>query len=373
MLGHAEPRCARSCRWSPATTRCRRCCRPSCAALRPDPHAARDERVLHAARPARRRPGQRVPAGQPAGPTALLRAARPGVGPDLAHFRFRDACGYDGPVPCGARRRRAESRSPPRPDAPISLLDGGRLPGGSPGRAVGSAYGEERVSRPTTRDRAAAADVHLGRRRLAARGRAVHAAAGRASSRAARCGPSRYDFGGIVILRHFTDDGTPFFTLYGHLSRRPAGGRDARDGRRRDRRLGTPGARTAAGSRTCTSSCSRDLVGMGTDVHGRRAPRRSSTCGSRLPRPEPAARAPRRRRGRAARATATTFAGAGARSCRRRSSLVLRASRSHRPRRGRATSTTPTARRSSTWSTTSATSATATRAWWRRGARRWRR
>ena len=30
--------------------------------------------------------------------------------------------------------------------------------------------------------------------------------------------PDRFDFGGVVILRHFTDDGTPFFTLYGHLS-----------------------------------------------------------------------------------------------------------------------------------------------------------
>jgi len=30
--------------------------------------------------------------------------------------------------------------------------------------------------------------------------------------------PAPLDYGGVIVLRHTTDDGTPFFTLYGHLS-----------------------------------------------------------------------------------------------------------------------------------------------------------
>ena len=30
---------------------------------------------------------------------------------------------------------------------------------------------------------------------------------------------ARFDYGPVVILRHLTDDGQPFYTLYGHLSR----------------------------------------------------------------------------------------------------------------------------------------------------------
>jgi 4-aminobutyrate aminotransferase-like enzyme len=35
------------------------------------------------------------------------------------------------------------------------------------------------------------------------------------------------DYGGVIILRHATDDGTPFFTLYGHLSRASLDGLEA--------------------------------------------------------------------------------------------------------------------------------------------------
>src|SRR5262249_16187671 len=33
-----------------------------------------------------------------------------------------------------------------------------------------------------------------------------------------------FDYGPVIVLRHQTDDGTPFFTLYGHLSRESLSG-----------------------------------------------------------------------------------------------------------------------------------------------------
>ena len=47
------------------------------------------------------------------------------------------------------------------------------------------------------------------------------------------------DYGPVIILRHETDDGTEFFTLYGHLSRESLDGLD----------VGTRSRRRAIGSR----------------------------------------------------------------------------------------------------------------------------
>ena len=46
------------------------------------------------------------------------------------------------------------------------------------------------------------------------------------------------DYGPVIVLRHETDDGTEFFTLYGHLSRKSLDGLEvgpAIDGGRPDR------------------------------------------------------------------------------------------------------------------------------------------
>ena len=78
------------------------------------------------------------------------------------------------------------------------------------------------------------------------------------------------DYGPLVILRHVTDAGHVFYTLYGHLSRASldglaqgqtigAGGELAR--------LGSP-RRTADGRRTCTFNWSLDLLDLGGDFPG---------------------------------------------------------------------------------------------------------
>ena len=59
--------------------------------------------------------------------------------------------------------------------------------------------------------------VHLGVDIFAPAGRPVLAPlAGTVEALADR--PDRFDYGGVVILRHATDDGDAFFTLYGHLN-----------------------------------------------------------------------------------------------------------------------------------------------------------
>jgi 4-aminobutyrate aminotransferase-like enzyme/Ser/Thr protein kinase RdoA (MazF antagonist) len=60
--------------------------------------------------------------------------------------------------------------------------------------------------------------VHLGMDLFAPAGTAVYAPLAGAVH-ACHDNAARYDYGPVIILRHSTDDGTPFFTLYGHLSR----------------------------------------------------------------------------------------------------------------------------------------------------------
>ncbi len=105
--------------------------------------------------------------------------------------------------------------------------------------------------------------------------------------------PERFDFGGTVILRHFTDDGTPFFTLYGHLSHdlpQPGTAVTAGD------QIGVLGTQDENGGwephlhfQLLTS-----LVGMGTGVHGVAAPSELDLWESICPDPNLLLRAPAR-------------------------------------------------------------------------------
>jgi 4-aminobutyrate aminotransferase-like enzyme/Ser/Thr protein kinase RdoA (MazF antagonist) len=82
--------------------------------------------------------------------------------------------------------------------------------------------------------------------------------------------PAALDYGGVIILRHTTDDGTAFFSLYGHLSR--ASLTDIAAGRTIDRgqQLATLGAPDENGGWTphLHLQLFTDLLGLGTDVPG---------------------------------------------------------------------------------------------------------
>jgi 4-aminobutyrate aminotransferase-like enzyme/Ser/Thr protein kinase RdoA (MazF antagonist) len=183
---------------------------------------------------------------------ALERLAR--VHPRLAHCTFREACGL-GPVPGGSEVEdwlRAQGRTAApvldadlrtAPSLVVDLGVGSRFLGADPraaetealtekvfgamkkaGVAVGvGRYDEARGiylsglfgagERPTDERRT----VHLGVDLFVEPGAAVHAPLeGLVHTLAHNTAPQ--DYGPLVILRHETDSGDPFFTLYGHLS-----------------------------------------------------------------------------------------------------------------------------------------------------------
>ena len=83
--------------------------------------------------------------------------------------------------------------------------------------------------------------------------------------------PAALDYGRCIILRHTTDDGTEFFTLYGHLSRESLHGLARRRSRRsRGERFATLGAPDVNGGWTphLHLQLFTDLLGLGTDVPG---------------------------------------------------------------------------------------------------------
>ncbi len=193
-------------------------------------------------------------------PIRLLAERLEGESADMAHFRFRDACGYR-PVPT-ERAVVAHVTLAPTPNAI-------RLENGRPGGYLESRgwYGGEAFE---TDDPAERRTVHLGVDVWHPAGEPVHAALDGVVE-ASEVRPERFDFGGTVILRHFTEDGTPFFTLYGHLSHD----------------LPTPGTAVTAGDRIGMLGTQSEnggwephlhfqlltsLVGMGTGVHGVAAP-----------------------------------------------------------------------------------------------------
>ena len=128
---------------------------------------------------------------------------------ELAHLRFRDACGYRA-VPT-EHAVVSHVRLAPSPD--VIRLDDGRPGGYLEPRGW---YGGEAFATDDPGERApstSAVDVWhpAGEPVFAAHDGVVEAVEVR---------PHQFDFGGVVILRlrHATADGVPFFTLYGHLA-----------------------------------------------------------------------------------------------------------------------------------------------------------
>ncbi len=126
---------------------------------------------------------------------------------EVAHLRYRDACGYRA-VPT---EHRVTSYLALADAAPVIRLEGGR-PGGYRERRdvyAGAAF--------ATTDPDERRCVHMAIDVWQPAGEPLHAPlAGVVEGSEVR--PDRYDFGGVTILRHATGDGTPFFTLYGHLA-----------------------------------------------------------------------------------------------------------------------------------------------------------
>jgi len=97
----------------------------------------------------------------------------------------------------------------------------------------------------------------------------------------------RLDYGGVIVLRHHTDDGVAFFTLYGHLSR--ASFADLRVGQRVWRgeqiaRLGTP-AENGGWSPHLHLQIITDFLGLGSDFPGVGTPSRRDVWRSVSPDP----------------------------------------------------------------------------------------
>ncbi len=163
---------------------------------------------------------------------------------DFAHYRFRDACGYEAHPRSGdVRQFLLSGLADPAPVLGTALEDLARItldwslgspPESATSEGVRAAmkeaaaevgigrYGEDRgvYQSPAFVDPMAgeARSVHLGVDLFVAVGSAVHApldgvVAALGDNNAA------LDYGPVVILRHQTDGGIPFFTLYGHLSR----------------------------------------------------------------------------------------------------------------------------------------------------------
>ncbi|HEY0989361.1 MAG TPA: phosphotransferase, partial [Kofleriaceae bacterium] len=117
--------------------------------------------------------------------------------------------------------------------------------------------------------------IHLGLDLFAAAGTPVHAPLD-GEVVAADEHQVRLDYGGVIVLRHRTDDGVEFFTLYGHLSRASFG--DLRVGQRvaRGQRIARLGAPTENGGWTphlhLQIIC--DFLGLGSDFPGVSTPGR---------------------------------------------------------------------------------------------------
>ena len=194
---------------------------------------------------------------------------------ELAHLRFRDACGYRA-VPT-EHAVVSHVRLAPSPD--VIRLDDGRPGGYLEPRGW---YGGEAFA---TDDPGERRTVHLGVDVWHPAGEPVFAAHDGVVE-AVEVRPHQFDFGGVVILRHATADGVPFFTLYGHLAhalpRAGDGGRAERADRRarqraRERRLGAAPALPAA-----------DDAGRDGNRRARRGGAvRARRMGVDLPRPEP--------------------------------------------------------------------------------------
>jgi 4-aminobutyrate aminotransferase-like enzyme/Ser/Thr protein kinase RdoA (MazF antagonist) len=206
--------------------------------------------VCHAAVQSPQRPDDPYLRISEDGAWAALRRAR-AVHPRLAHYRLRDACGLD-PHPDGARVRAHLAAATPAPllgrpwsqlaTFPVDLSVGSPVFGaqdvdatperfdalvrgaaGVDAEAVGvGGYGEARLvyTTPAFAPAEPAGErrtVHLAVDVWAPAGTAVHAPLA-GTVVVAHDNAQRLDYGPVVVLRHTTDDGVPFHSLYGHLS-----------------------------------------------------------------------------------------------------------------------------------------------------------
>jgi len=113
------------------------------------------------------------------------------------------------------------------------------------------------------------------------------------------------DYGPVIILRHRTDDGTEFFTLYGHLSRESLEGLSIGKRVKAGDRIATLGAANVNGGWTphLHLQIITDLLELGTDFPGVAPPAQRSVWTSLCPDPNlivrvPAERLPRAERSR---------------------------------------------------------------------------
>ncbi len=111
--------------------------------------------------------------------------------------------------------------------------------------------------------------IHIGLDLFAEAGTAVHAPlAGTVHAFHDNANP--LDYGPVIILRHETGDGLPFFTLYGHLSRASLDGLRAGQPIERGQRIATLGAADVNGGWTphLHLQVMVDLMGLGLDFPG---------------------------------------------------------------------------------------------------------
>ena len=259
---------------------------------------------------------------------------------------------------------------------PGNVRDGGahapdlRRDGARPGAAFGvGRYGETRGiylsplfapgGRPTDERRT----VHLGIDLFVEPGAAVRAPlAGVVHVLANNRAPQ--DYGPLVILRHEAGDGTPFFTLYGHLTEDTLAGLALGQTVEKGQAIARVGAPPTNGDWPphLHFQLILDLLELDADFPGVALPEPAPAVRGALARPEPAAahpaRALPRRASRRPRRRSRRGGGSWARTC-------------GSPTRGRSrscaasgsTSTTTPGARTSTSTTTCRSWATATRAW----------
>jgi len=111
--------------------------------------------------------------------------------------------------------------------------------------------------------------IHLGLDIFCDAGTPVHAPL-RGTVHAFAYNPASLDYGGVVILRHTTDDGTEFFSLYGHLSRASLTEMTVGQVVEHGEPFATLGAPDENGGWTphLHLQLFTDLLGLGTDVPG---------------------------------------------------------------------------------------------------------
>ena len=291
--------------------------------------------------------------------------------PDLAHFRFRDACGYEASPHARAVRQFFESGAA----GPAAVLEGDLaaapvldLSTAMPplDRLAIGRYDEQRAI--CTAPEFHTPDGRRGTRHMAIdlfapAGTPIFAALdGVVERREHRDRPG--DHGGLLVLRHRTGDGLPFWTLHGHLDPQTLAAGAVRAGDE-IARLGAPEV-NGGWPPHLHLQLFTDLVA---DLPGMAPPDEADVWRSVCPDPEPAARprGGRRRAGGASRSRVPAARGHEPRALAR-----LPRAAADRARARRVSSTTLAVAPTSTSSTTSRTSATATRASSRRARRRWR-